>query len=46
VLTPHTASATIEARVAMAKVLVDNIDDAISGRHPACLVNTEVKIKQ
>jgi len=27
-------------------VLVDNIDDAISGRHPACLVNTEVKIKQ
>ncbi len=42
VLTPHTASATVEARLAMARVLVDNLRDALEGRQPSCLVNTEV----
>lgn len=42
VLTPHTASATIEARNAMARILVDNIADAIENREPSCLVNNEV----
>ena len=39
VLTPHIASATDEARKAMATVLVDNLVDAIEGRSPSCLVN-------
>ena len=43
VLTPHTASATVEARVAMARVLVDNLRDALEGRQPSCLVNSTVK---
>lgn len=42
VLTPHVASATIEARKAMATVLVDNLVDAIEGRSPSCLINKEV----
>jgi len=41
-LTPHTASATIEARMAMAKIVVENIADAIEGRQPSCLVNPDV----
>ena len=39
VLTPHTASATFEARVAMARIVVENMMDAIEGRQPSCLVN-------
>lgn len=39
VLTPHTASATIEAREAMARVLLDNLQDALEGRQPSCLIN-------
>lgn len=42
VLTPHTASATIEARSAMARIVVDNIADAIENRQPSCLVNPDV----
>jgi len=42
ILTPHTASATIEARMAMAKIVVENIADAIEGRQPSCLVNPDV----
>jgi glyoxylate reductase len=42
ILTPHTASATIEARLAMAKIVVDNIADAIENRQPSCLVNPDV----
>ncbi len=42
ILTPHTASATIEARVAMARIVVDNIADAIENRQPSCLVNPDV----
>ncbi|KKT65751.1 MAG: D-isomer specific 2-hydroxyacid dehydrogenase, NAD-binding protein, partial [Candidatus Collierbacteria bacterium GW2011_GWC2_44_30] len=42
ILTPHTASATIEARIAMAKIVVDNIADAIENRQPSCLVNPDV----
>ncbi len=42
VLTPHTASATVEARLAMARILVDNVGDALGGRKPTCLVNSDV----
>lgn len=42
VLTPHIASATVEARKAMATVLVDNLTDALDGRNPSCLVNKEI----
>lgn len=42
VLTPHTASATVEARVAMARIVVDNMTDAIEDRQPSCLVNPDV----
>ncbi|KKT30548.1 MAG: Glyoxylate reductase [Microgenomates group bacterium GW2011_GWC1_44_10] len=42
ILTPHTASATIEARMAMARIVVDNIDDAIENKQPSCLVNPDV----
>lgn len=42
ILTPHIASATVEARMAMATVLVDNLIDAIEGRSPSCLINKEV----
>jgi len=42
VLTPHIASATIEARMAMARLVVENIMDALAGRQPECLVNTIV----
>jgi len=47
VLTPHTASATIEARMAMARLVVENMMDAMAGRQPSCLVNVDVwgKIK-
>lgn len=43
VLTPHTASATVEARVAMARMVTDNMIDGLEGRQPTCLVNTNVK---
>jgi len=42
VLTPHTASATVEARLAMARIVIDNMNDALRGRQPSCLINTEV----
>ena len=42
VLTPHIASATLEARESMAKVLVENLEASLSGRSPSCLVNKEV----
>ncbi len=42
VLTPHTASATVEARLAMARIVTDNMNDALEGRKPSCLINTEV----
>lgn len=42
VLTPHTASATVEARLAMARIVMDNMNDALEGRQPACLINVDV----
>lgn len=42
VLTPHTASSTVEARLAMARIVVENINDALEERQPECLVNTDV----
>lgn len=42
VLTPHIASATIETRQAMAKILVENLIEALEGREPSCLINTSV----
>ena len=38
VLTPHTASATIEARDAMSKMCAENIIAALSGQTPPNLV--------
>jgi len=42
ILTPHTASATVEARLAMARIVTDNMNDALEGRKPSCLINTEI----
>ena len=42
VMTPHTASATVEARLAMARIVTDNMNDALEGRQPSCLINTDV----
>lgn len=42
VLTPHIASATVEARLAMARVLINNLRDVLDGQQPACLVNYSV----
>lgn len=42
VLTPHTASATVEARLAMARIVTDNMIDGLEGRQPSCLINVEV----
>lgn len=43
VLTPHTASSTVEARLAMARIVIDNIVDGLEGRQPTCLINTDIK---
>ena len=42
ILTPHTASATVEARLAMARIVTDNMNDALEGRKPSCLINSEI----
>jgi glyoxylate reductase len=42
VLTPHTASATVEARTAMARIVIDNMNDGLEGRQPSCLINIDV----
>ncbi len=44
VLTPHIASATTEARNAMAEVAAKSILDALAGKKPSNLVNKEVKV--
>ena len=43
VLTPHTASATYEARSAMSELAAGNIMDALKGKTPKNLVNKEVE---
>ncbi len=42
VLAPHMASATVEARTEMAKLVAENVLDFVSGRRPRTLVNPEV----
>ncbi len=42
VLTPHIASATVEARSAMAQLAVDNLLAALEGRKPQAVANPEV----
>ena len=42
VLTPHTASATIEARSAMAEIAAKNIIEVLAGRKGPTTVNPEV----
>ena len=42
VLTPQIASASIEARLVMAKLAVENILDIMEGNRPECLVNPEI----
>lgn len=39
IMTPHTASATIETREAMSRLVVDNILTVIKGKNPPNLVN-------
>jgi glyoxylate reductase len=46
VLTPHTASATIETRSKMATMAAENLIAALAGQKPANLVNEEVWGKQ
>ena len=46
VLTPHTASATIEVRLQMTDLLVKGMKSALTGRIPKNVVNKEVKIKK
>ncbi len=43
VLTPHSASATLEARGRMAKMVVENIESFFSGKVPPALVNQEIR---
>jgi glyoxylate reductase len=42
VLTPHIASATIESRLAMARLVVESLTDGLAGRKPETIVNCEV----
>ena len=42
VLTPHTASATLETRGAMARLAAEGLLDALFGKTPRNLVNKEV----
>lgn len=42
VLTPHIASATIEARLAMAEIAIEGLRKALSGKIPENIVNKEV----
>ncbi|TDI94451.1 MAG: D-glycerate dehydrogenase [Caldithrix sp.] len=42
VLTPHTASATIETRTKMATMAAQNLVDGLKGKRPANLLNPEV----
>lgn len=46
VLTPHTGSATIEARLQMTELLVKGMKSALSGRIPKNAVNKEVKVEK
>ena len=46
VLTPHTASATIEARTAMSELAAQNIIDVLQGRKAKFTVNPEVYDKK
>ncbi|MCG3119222.1 MAG: Glyoxylate/hydroxypyruvate reductase B [bacterium] len=46
VLTPHTASATIETRSKMATMAAENLIAGLAGQRPPNLVNTEVWGKQ
>lgn len=46
VLTPHTGSATIEARLQMTDLLVKGMKSALSGRIPKNAVNKEVKVEK
>ncbi len=46
VLTPHTASATIETRSKMATMAAENLIAALAGQKPANLVNVEAWEKQ
>lgn len=39
VLTPHIASATVEARLAMSKLVYENVRDFLAGKKPEGLVN-------
>jgi len=39
ILTPHTASATIETRERMSELVAQNIIDVFEGREPVGLVN-------
>ena len=43
VLTPHSASATLEARGRMAQMLVENVTEFFSGKVPPSLVNQEIR---
>lgn len=43
VLTPHSASATLEARGRMAKMVVENVESFFSGKVPPALVNHELR---
>ena len=46
VLTPHTGSATIEARLQMTDLLVKGIKDVLAGRMPENVVNKKEKAKK
>ena len=46
ILTPHTASATVEARTAMSELAAQNIIDVLQGRKAKFTVNKEVYEKK
>ena len=43
IMSPHIASATIEARTAMAMLAAENLIEGVAGRSPRCLVNPEAR---
>jgi glyoxylate reductase len=45
-LTPHTASATLETRSAMSELAAKNLLEVLQGKRPKNLVNREVKIRK
>jgi glyoxylate reductase len=45
IVTPHIGSASHATRLKMAELAVDNVLDALAGRHPRCCANPTVRLR-